>query len=82
MSKHKEVSHEEFSNEILRWIGQDVYPLEVITLTKHFDDHMPTIKKFAPEASEDTLLILSGSYTTRAAALTLIGELWDKAIKA
>ena len=79
MSKYNEVSKEVFSNEILRWIGQDCYPLEMIKLFKHFDDYLPTIPKFAPAATEEITLILGGSYPSRKAALSVVAELWDKA---
>lgn len=75
---YQEVSQEQFSNEITRWTGQGVYPLEVITLTEHFNDYLPTIKKFDPASPEEVLLVLGGSYPTRLAALTVIAELWDK----
>lgn len=78
MTTHKEVSQEEFSNEILCWSGQGAYPLEMITLTEHFDDYFPTIRKFDPASPEEVLLVLGGSYPTRSAALTVVAELWDK----
>ncbi len=78
MTTHKEVTPEEFGQMIARWIGQGVNPLEVVGFEKHFDDYLPTIKKYDPTATEETLFVLGGSYPSRSAALAVIGELWDQ----
>jgi hypothetical protein len=78
MSNFEEVTAIEFGQEILRWQAY-LEPLEVISLYKHFDDHLPTIKKYQPDAMEETILIVSGSYPSRQAALSKIGEWWDLA---
>ena len=78
---YQEVSQEEFSDQILFWLSEDVYPLEVIRLYKHFDDHLPTIQKYSIDgSSENITCVLAGSYPTRSAALTKVAELWDRAL--
>lgn len=81
MNNFEEITPIEFGQEILRWQAYVETPLEVISLYKHFDDYLPTIKKYQPDAMEETTLIVSGSYPSRAQALSKIGEWWDSAIQ-
>lgn len=80
MSDFKEVTPSEFGAMILTWSNQGVNPLEVISFEKHFDDYLPTIRKYQPDAMEETTLIVGGSYPTRQTALSKVGEWWDKAL--
>jgi hypothetical protein len=79
MSNFEEITVEAFGQEILRWQAYVETPLEVIGLYEHFNDYLPTIRKYQPDAMEETTLIVSGSYPSRQAALSKIGEWWDLA---
>lgn len=79
MSKFTEVNESEFGNMMLIWDGQGVNPLAMVTLTKHFDDYLPTIEKYQPDDKEVTTLVMVGSYPSRQEALSKIGECWDDA---
>lgn len=79
MTDFKEVAPSEFGQEMLTWQAYIETPLEVISLYKHYDDYLPTIKKYEPDAMEETTLIVSGSYLSRQEAVSKIGEWWDNA---
>jgi hypothetical protein len=81
MSNLEEITAIEFGQEMLTWQAYIETPLEVVSLYKHFDDYLPTIKKYQPDAMEETTLIVSGSYPSRQAALSAIGQWWDDAIQ-
>ena len=78
--EYEEVTAEQFGDEIIKWDAHNVEPLTVISLFTHFDDFLPTIMKYDPMSSVETVFIITGTFKTRAAALKKIGEFWDDAV--
>jgi hypothetical protein len=79
-TNYKEVTKTDFGKEMLTWASHNVSPLEVIGLYEHYDDYLPTIKKYAPDSTEEVVFILSGAFPSRQASLNIIGAIWDLSI--
>lgn len=79
-TNHKEVTKTDFGKEMLTWENHNISPLEVIDLYEHYDDYLPTIKKYAPDITEEVVFILSGPFPSRQGALNIIGAIWDLSI--
>jgi hypothetical protein len=81
MNNFEEITAVEFGQMMLIWDAHQTNPLALVTLTKHYDCFLPSIIKYEPDAMEETTLIVSGTYPSRQAALSKIGEWWDNAIQ-